>query len=164
MASNLRLEAASAAHDVLISHDLSAVLERVREAVPMNYDMIESGILTGEKRTEVGRLLGSVGYTLGDRIAATHQLFATDNPSEALIEFGLTFRGLHQDGRDGLLTVRGEGRYLSDTGEVADMRQRGDEFIYTDETGEKKKANQVIMVGAAHIGHRVVQHDVRAPL
>lgn len=164
LAASLRLEAAAAPHDISISHELSAVLERVREAVPMNYDAIEAGVLTAEKRTEVSRLLGSASYTLGDRVAATHQLFATDNPSEALIEFSLTFRALHPDGRDGQLAVRGEGRYVSGTGEVADIRQRGDEFTYTDDTGEQKKANKVLMVGAAHIGHRVVQHDVRVPL
>lgn len=164
LANNLKREAASVTHDISIGHELSAVLERVRDEVPMNYDAIEAGIMTAEKRTEVSRLLGSVGYTLSDRVAATHQLFATDNPSEALIEFGLTFRGLHPDGRDGQLIVRGEGRYVSETGAFADIRQRGDEFVYTDETGEKKRANQVIMVGAAHIGHRVVQHDVRVPL
>ncbi len=164
LAANLRLEAAAAAHDVSISHELNAVLERVREAVPMDYDPVENGILTAEKRTAVGRLLGSEGYTLGDRLAATHQLFATDNPGEALIEFSLTFRALHPDGRNGQLTVRGDGRYVSETGEVAEIRQRGDEFTYTDDTGEKKKANLVALAGTVHIGHRVVQHDVRAPL
>lgn len=109
-------------------------------------------------------MLGAAGYTLGDRVGMSHQLFATDNPGEALIEFALTFRGLHPDGREGALTLRGEGRYLSNTGEVVDPSPRGDEFIYTDEDGEKKRANHVFAVGAAHLGHRVVQHDVRTPL
>lgn len=76
----------------------------------MDYDKIEAAMLTAEKRTDVGRMLGAVGYTLADRVGATHQLFATDNPTEALIEFALSFRGVHPDGREGVLTVRGEGR------------------------------------------------------
>ena len=164
LAANLLREAATAPHTVALSHELSAVLERVRDAVPMDYDRIEAAMLTAEKRTDVGRMLGAVGYTLADRVGATHQLFATDNPTEALIEFALSFRGVHPDGREGVLTVRGEGRYLSDTGEVVDPRSRGDEFAYTDEDGEKKRTNHVFLVGAAHLGHRVVQHDVRAPL
>ena len=164
LAHNLAREAAAAAHAIAISHELSAVLESVREAVPMDYDKLEAAVLTAEKRAQIGRLVEGVGYTLANRIAATHQLFATDNPGEALIEFGLSFRGVHPDGRAGVLTVRGEGRYLSDTGEVEDTRPRGDEFIYTDEDGEKKRTNHVLAAGAAYLGHRVVQHDVRAPL
>lgn len=164
LAGNLRREAEGVLHDISISHELSAVLERVREAVPVNYDDIEAAVLTAEKRTELSRMLGAAGYTLGDRVGMSHQLFATDNPGEALIEFALTFRGLHPDGREGALTLRGEGRYLSNTGEVVDPSPNGDEFIYTDEDGEKKRANHVFAVGAAHLGHRVVQHDVRTPL
>jgi hypothetical protein len=164
LAGSLKREAGQALHDISISHELSAVLERVRETVPVNYDEIESAVLTAEKRTELSRMVGAVGYTLGDRVDTSHQLFATDNPAEALIEFALTFRGVNPDGREGMLTLRGEGRYLSDSGAIVDPRPRGDEFIYTDEDGEKKRANHVFGAGAAHLGHRVVQHDVRAPL
>ncbi len=164
LASNLRLEAAGFPHEISISHELSAVLARVEEAVPMDYAAIEAAMLTTEKRAELSRMLGAVGYTLGDRVGGAHQLFATDNPGEALIEFTLTFKGIHPDGRPGALTVRGEGRYLSNSGEVVDPRPRGDEFVYTDDDGEKKRSNHVFAVGAVHLGHRVIQHDVRAPL
>lgn len=56
---------------------------------------------------------------------------------------------MHPSAREGMLTLRAEGRYLSDSGAVADPRPRGDEFLYTDEDGEKKRANHVFAVGAA---------------
>ena len=164
LASTLRLEAAASPHAISISHELSAVLERIRDAVPMDYAALEAAMLTTEKRAQLGRMLAAVGYTLGDRVSGAHQLFATDNPEEALIEFSLTFAGVHPDGRPGTLTMRGEGRYISRSGQVVNPQPRGDEFAYTDDDGEKKRSNHVFLVGSAHLGHRLIQHEVRAPL
>jgi hypothetical protein len=130
----------------------------------MDYSAIEAAMLTHERRVQLSRMLGAVGYSLGDRVDGSHQLFATDNPGEALIEFSLTFKGVHPDGRQGTLTMRGEGRYISQSGEVVDPQPRGDEFVYTDDDGEKKRSNHVLLAGTAHLGHRVIQHEVRAPL
>jgi hypothetical protein len=130
----------------------------------MDYAAIEAAMLTTEKRAQLSRMLGAVGYSLGDRVGGSHRLFATDNPEEALIEFSLTFTGIHPDGRQGALTMRGEGRYISRSGELVDPQPRGDEFAYTDDDGQKKRSNHVMLAGTAHLGHRVIQHEVRAPL
>jgi hypothetical protein len=164
LADNLKQEAAAARHAITIAHALSAVLDRVRDAVPVDYDQVESVALTVERRMQIARMLGAIGFTLAERVQATHQLYATDNPSEAHIEFALSFRCVHPDGRDGVLVVQGEGRYLSDTGTVLDPRERGDEFTYADADGEQQRKRHVFAVGNAYLGHRDVQHEVRAPL
>lgn len=164
LAGNLKEEAAAAPHPITVAHELSAVLDRVRDAVPIDYDQVESAALTAERRTQVVRMLGAVGFTLAERIGATHQLYATGNPSEAYIEFAFLFRGVHPDGREGLLEVRGAGRYLSDTGEVVDTRERGDEFTYTDDEGTQQRKRHTFGAGNIYLGHRDVQHEVRALL
>jgi hypothetical protein len=51
---------------------------------------------------------------------------ATPVVAANLLVVGAAAIALSRDGREGVLTVRGEGRYLSDTGEVVDPRSRGD--------------------------------------
>jgi hypothetical protein len=80
-----------------------------------------------------------------------------------LIEFSLTF-GL-------CIRTGGLGRLLFEAKDATALRvrgwrhrPRGDEFTGGDDTGGQSKANQVLVAGAAHIGHRVVQHEVQLPL
>jgi hypothetical protein len=117
---------------------------------------------TIKDRTE--RLIGSEGYTLGDLLAGEHSAFATNDPDIGYVEFSLRYQCVHPTQPDGSLVVKGECVLDSVTGGLSDFRNRGEEFQFVDSEGEQQKRNIVLGVGNIVLGHRTVQHTVRAAL
>jgi hypothetical protein len=91
-------------------------------------------------------------------------MFATDSPDETHLEFTLLYECVHPDSRSGSLVLRGEGRYMPATQELADVRLRGEEFVYPDEDGTAKTDRVVVGAISMTIGHRTVRNAVRARL
>jgi len=163
LASNLIDEAKLTANGITAVHELSAVLEKVRTNVPIDYARLSDQFLP-KIRDSVDRMLDREGFTLGDLTSGEHKLFATDNPAQAHLEFSLSYRCVHPDERVGTLIARGEGTYCPTTDTVADLQARGEEFHYNDVDGQRKSNSAIVGVGSIVMGHRTVHHDIRVPL
>lgn len=163
LATNLNDEARVTAHGISVVHELSAVLEKVRTNVSIDYARLSDRFLA-KIRDGVDRMIGREGFAVGDLTSGEHKLFATDNPAEAHLEFRLSYRCVHPDDRVGTLIARGEATYCPATDEVADLQARGEEFHYSDVDGQRKSTNAIIAVGSIVLGHRTVHHDIRVPL
>jgi hypothetical protein len=162
-AANLLREVEATKHGITVTHELAAVLERVRRDIPIDYDLLAANFLP-TVQAGVDRLLDHNGFVLGARLGGSHKLFATDNPTEVHLEFTLTYRAVHPDGREGALNLRGDGKYAPQTTAFEGLQGRSEELVFQDVEGERISKNVTLAVGTAFLGHRIVHHEVRTPL
>ena len=163
LAENLAHETKSVTHELSIAHELSAILERIREPIKIDYRSLHQlyypTIMNGAER-----LVSSEGYTLGDLLSGEHSVFATNDPNVGHVEFSLRYKCIHPTQAEGLLVTKGECVLDSATGVMSECRNRGDEFSFVNSGGEQKKRNIAFGVGSIVLGHRTVEHSVRASL
>lgn len=163
LAENLAIEAKKVAHEISVVHELSSILERIRESIKIDYRSLdELHYRMIKERAE--RLVGSEGYTLGDLLGGEHSVFATDDPNVGYVEFSLRYQCIHPTQPEGLLVAEGECILNSTTGELSECRSRGEEFLFVSSEGEQQKRNTVFGVGSIVLGHRTVKHSIRALL
>lgn len=163
LASNLKAEAEKAKFPITISHKLQSVLEKLQAVVPVDYDQLTTAFLPNLQGVEIP-MLERDGFSLGSFLAGTHQLFATDDPRIAHLEFTLEFECVHFDGRKGTLKVSGEASFSPESGLASAIQSRGSEFDFIGEDGDVHRKNAVFLAGSACLGHRTVQHEIRVPL
>jgi hypothetical protein len=112
-------------------------------------------------------MLERAGFILEQPPEVEVRLYVTEVANQLYIEFLIRFQCLDSSGQertDAALELRGDGTYDTSTGEYLELRSQGEKLVYTDEEGQKKTENVVMMVGAAVLGHRSVHHTVRFPL
>ena len=157
---NLEAESKSTNYGVSISSELKSVLALVRAEIPIDFDHLENAFLQVILEVEL-TALEREGFIRGSRKAVEHQLFATDDPATAYLEFALEFECLGPNNRVGRFTARGEGRFTPSTNSIDQLRSRGSEFVFENEEGQQVRRNAVVMAGCAHLGHRLVPHEVK---
>ena len=163
LAENLSREAQGVLHEISIAHEISAILERIGGPIEIDYAHLHHLYFqTIKDNTE--RLIGSEGYVLGELMAGEHSAFATNDPDIGHVEFSLRYQCIHPEKPDGSLVAKGECEIHSVTGELSNFRNRGEDFQFVNSDGEQQKRNIVIGLGSTVIGHRTVQHLVRAAL
>jgi hypothetical protein len=163
LASNLAAEARSTKFGITIVHELAALLELVRTPIAVDYGAL-SERLDPDVWSKLKEWVGQQGFIVGDLISGKHRLFATDDPSQAHLEFELSYRCVHPDDREGTLLFRGEASYSPATGALGPVQQKGEEFTFGDVNSEPRTIRSLYMVGAAILGHRTVLHEVKVPL
>ncbi len=163
LAENLSREAQSVPHKISIAHEINAILERIGSPVQIDYAGLHK-LYYPTIRDETERLIGSEGYVLGELLAGEHSAFATNDPRVGHVEFSLRYKCIHPAQAVGLLVAKGECVIDSVTGELSEFRNRGEDFQYVNSDGEQEKRNIVFGAGNIVLGHRTVQHSVRALL
>jgi PIN domain len=166
LADNLRTEAAACSHELRLMPDLTGLLESIRRDVQVDEQKLVNAFLqTHSDRIE--RMLERAGFTLEHPPEVAVRLYVTEVASQLYIEFSIRFQCLDSSGQertDATLELRGDGTYDTSTGEYLELRSQGETLVYTNEEGQTKTENVVMMVGTAVLGHRSVQHTVRFPL
>ncbi|WP_145385680.1 PIN domain-containing protein [Stieleria neptunia] len=163
LADNLIEEAQQATHEISIAHDISSILERIGDPIEIDYSFLHREYYpTISDGTE--RLIGSEGYELAELLSGDHTVFATNDPNIGHVEFSLQYKCVHPTLSDGSLVAKGECVINSVSGNLSDFRNRGEEFHFVNAEGEQQKRNIVLGVGSIVLGHRTVQHSVRAVL
>lgn len=163
LAPNLKAEAEQAKFRIIISHELQSVLEKLQVDVPIDYDQISATFLPNLQGVEIP-MLERDGFSLGPLQSGKHQFFATDDPGIVHLEFSLEYECTNVDGRKGTLRASGEASFSPEHGLASAIQSRGSEFLFSAEDGEIHRRNAVFAVGSACLGHKTVQHEIRAPL
>jgi hypothetical protein len=163
LAENLALEAKNVSHEISVAHELSSILERIREPIEIDYPSLHQ-LYYPMIKERAERLVGSEGYSLGDLLAGEHSVFATNDPNVGHVEFSLRYQCIHPAQPEGLLIAEGECVLNSATGELSECRSRGEEFLFVNSEGEQQKRNIVLGTASIVLGHRTVKHAVRASL
>jgi len=163
LAENLANEAMNVKYEISIAHNIRSILERIAEPVRVDYSVLHD-VYFPTIKDEAEKLIGSEGYTLGDLLSGEHSAFATDDPKIGYVEFSLRYRCVHPTQSDGFFVAKGKCLLDSATGELSDFQNRGEEFQFINSEGEQKKKIVSLYGANIVIGHRLVQHSVRAAL
>ena len=163
LAENLVAESRATACGVTVVHTLSLVLEKIQVDVTVDYERFGEQLLQ-IVQPRIDDWIGRHGFVVSRLTAGEHRLFATDDPAWAHLEFALTFRCVHPDGREGILVARGEARYSPTTGTAKELRSRGEDFEFDDGEGQRKAMSAVVGAGSIVLGHRTVQYDLKVPV
>jgi hypothetical protein len=164
LASNLLVEMESLPNEITISHSIRSILDLFSHPIGLDYDQIHRQYYP-EIRDKVEKMMGSEGFLLGDLLEGRHEVFATDDPDIAHVEFELHYRCNHLELAAGLLLVRGECVYRNSTKELEAFRGRSEEFNFVDSEGNKSNRKHFYAFGNSLIlGHRNVRYDIRASL
>ncbi|MEZ5593550.1 MAG: PIN domain-containing protein [Gammaproteobacteria bacterium] len=119
-------------------------------------------------KDSVDRSLERAGFELEGVSDSVISSFATENPSVLYVEFEIlvSCQPVVADGRDhGRLILTGDGQLDLDTGNYRELRNFGEEFLYTAADGsEEKTKNHVLYADSLVIGHKEVKHSVRYKL
>jgi hypothetical protein len=166
LAENLRAEVVASSHELRLMPDLTGLLESIRRDVQIDEQRLVNAFL----QVHSGRIDGMLeraGFILEQPPEVEVRLYVTEVANQLYIEFLIRFQCLDSSGQertDAALELRGDGTYDTSTREYLELRSQGEKLVYTDEEGQKKTENVVMMVGAAVLGHRSVHHTVRFPL
>lgn len=164
LAANLVAEAAQHPNRIQIAPTLSAFMQTLSTTVPLNEDMLGNAVLSSYA-TSVDDIISRNGFTLGPRIRASSQLFATENSTELFLEYSISYacndvRG--EDRGDAELLLTGDCMYSPATESFSVIRSTGESLKYRMADGSEKENRNVYAFGAGLVsGHREVSSQVR---
>jgi hypothetical protein len=163
LAPNLLYEATNTKHGVTVHNNFQAVLDLVREEVPLDPEILDESFrpLVVESCT---RMIVREGYDLGSRVSESYTLFATENPLRVYTRFELSYKCFGADHRIAKLHVSGDGDYFHISGELSNLRLLGANLEYYDLDGERHVAVNHFAFASAILGHRTVQYEVKQQL
>jgi hypothetical protein len=167
LVSNLKNEIAECDNKLFIYSSLHDLIKSIQSDVAiLPEDLLKSFL---EKYEEsVNRTLERVGFEICNIEDSVISSFATESPSLLYIEFELLINcnAVIDDGRtNGKLLLKGDGQLDLDAGTYSELRNFGEEFLYTAPDGtEEKTKNTVLFIDSAVIGHKEVKHSVRYKL
>ena len=167
LAKNLKAEISASEHTMRLIPSLRDLLKEIRTEVEFDEAALESEFRKKFNQSIEGTLERNK-FGINNRIKTITELYVTEQPSWLYIEFEIQYDcvDLSGEGRsDGLLTLRGVGRYDAVTGAVGDLQDHGESLSFTpSEGGEKVVQSRVVGVGSIVLGHREVSHTVKHKL
>jgi hypothetical protein len=167
LAPNLEAEAAELPHPMQLVPTLSALLQTLRTEVTLSEDRLADAFLSAHRESVYG-ILARHGFDLGTRLSLTYTLYATGNPTVLFLEFSMVYgcTDARSEGRtDAILTLRGDGSYITTTSEFNNLRNYGEHLKYRLADGsERESRNAVAFIGGIVLGHKEVSNVVRYPL
>lgn len=166
LAENLLAEAAAASHELTLIPDLTGLLGNIRRDVQIDEKKLVDAFLLAYSAS-VDSMLDRTGFTLEEPPKVEVKLYATEVATKLYIEFVIRFQcsdSSDQGRTDAALELPGDGSFDTSTGEYLELRSNGEKLAYTDNEGQQKMENVVLMVGSVVMGHRSIQHTVRVPL
>jgi hypothetical protein len=166
-ATNLLAELRVAEYSLRLIPSLTELIQEIRTDVSVNEAILTDTFLSVHQESIDG-ILTRNSFKLGERLQTRIALFATEDPGTLYVEFTITYecKDLSVENRkDALLTLRGDGNYLADSGTFTGLRNFGEELIFKLKDGsEKKVQNHVIYAAGIVIGHKEVTYSVRYQL
>jgi len=163
LATNLKEEADIFDNELTIYSSLSELLEELKTDV-----VIENAALVSKFTETIEDSMNSIlernGFTITSEATVNISPFVTEDPDKLYIEFEMKFEctDTRGEGRsDASLLLKGDGYFISDSGEFLELRNRGEELSFNDGSEERKNVNHVIGIGNIVLGHRNVEHSVR---
>jgi len=163
LAANLLAEAKSVPHMITIAHEVRSIFDFFGEPIQIDYNQLHEQYYP-QIRKNTERLIGSEGFILGDLLDGQHDVFATENPDVAHVEFLLRYCCDHPSRQSGTLLAKGECVFRPSTETLDEFRSRDEEFQFQDDEGEQQKRKNLWVSGSAVSGHRTVKHTVRTSL
>lgn len=164
LAKNLSDEIIRAEHSLRLLPSLVALLKDIKAEVKINEQSLADAFFT-KYNESINGILARNGFEVGERIGLRKTLYATENPEMLYIEFTINYNCMDVTGEarvDGLLTVRGDGVYKTESGIFEELRNFGEELSFNLEDGEEKQVrNYVLLAGSITIGHKQITHTVR---
>ncbi len=166
LAKNLLQEASAAAHQLILLPNLGELLRNIRSTVKPDESNLVNEVLR-IRSDSVHSIVDRAGYRLGNEPRVDVRVYATESAAQLYLEFQMEFGCEDASGKGrakGTLEIRGDGSYDTSSKEYVNLRSHGEKFTYTDEDGEQKMENYVLMVGNCVIGHRSVLHSIKYDL
>lgn len=167
LASNLKDEIEALDNTLYLYHSLHELMKSIQSDVAISPNDLLTAFLKKNDES-VNRTLERVGFEIDSIADNVISSFATESPSLLYIEFELlvTCRPVIDDGRcNGRLILTGDGQLDLDAGAYSELRNFGEEFLYTAADGsEERTKNHVLFVDSLVIGHKEVKHSVRYKL
>lgn len=163
LASNLRAESESAPNELTIYSSLNDLLEEIAEPAQLDQAALVTEFLD-ETRESVDRILGRNGFIIEGDPNLQISSFVTEDPQKLYVDFKITYSALDITDvgrRNGILTLKGDAMYDTNTNSFGNIRNKGEELTFEDEDGEQQQRNIVMMVGDLVLGHRTVEHTIR---
>lgn len=164
LARSLSDEIIKAEHAFKLLPSLVELLKDIRAEAYINEQSLADAFFAKYKEN-VNGILARNGFELGEKVGFQKTLYATENPGILYIEFTIKYGCIDVTGEarvDGILTVRGDGAYNTDSGIFEELRNFGEELSFRLEDGDEKQVrNYVLLAGSITIGHKEVIHTVR---
>lgn len=163
LAQNLKAEIIASKHAIKLIPTLSDLLKEIRTEVKVDKDTLEAQFREQFKQTIEGTLERN-NFGINERKQVILTLYVTEQPSRLYIEFQIEYECVDLSGEsrtDGLLTLRGVGRYDALTGAFSDLHDQGESLSFTPSEGcQKVVQSRVVGVGSIVLGHKEVAHAV----
>jgi hypothetical protein len=167
IAAALRAELTNQHRNLKLFPGLPELLREIRSEVSIDHDALTRDFMARTERS-TGRLLQRNGFQLGERTSLKAELFVTEDPTVLFLEFAIAFRCNDISGverGDGMLEIRGDGFYNSDTHVFSRLGELGTELRFRDVDGSEQLRRNIAMRAAGIVlGHRDVSHVVRNKL
>jgi hypothetical protein len=167
LSSSLRKDLVGASHKLTLLPRIADLLSDLREEVKIGEDVLSEQFLARSKDSIDG-MLSANGFVLGRRTATGAKLFATEKAATLYVDFTLTYEcdDIRNEGRSGVkLELAGDGLFDVDSGTFGDLRNRGGQLVFTDQSGERHiRHHYYLGCVDCMLGHRQIQYSVRFPL
>ena len=127
---------------------LRDLLKEIRTEVEFDEAALESEFRKKFNQSIEGTLERNK-FGINNRIKTITEFYVTEQPSWLYIEFEIQYDcvDLSGEGRsDGLLTLRGVGRYDAVTGAVGDLQDHGESLSFTPSEGGEKLCRVALLV------------------
>ena len=164
LAATLQAEVDDLPNPLTLVPSLTDVLASVKSDIELDYDKLAEAYLASHGQTLNDSLL-RLGFAMDERLAARHDLFATEDPESLFMTFELHYAGVDVRGEgrtDVVIRLSGDGTYRPGAGEFSALRNFGERWLYREADGtERENKNVVLFADSIVIGHREVSHSVR---
>ena len=147
LVSNLKNEIAASDNNLFLYSSLHDLLKSIQSDVAISPEDLLECFLEKHKES-VNRTLDRVGFEVGCIEDAVISSFATESPSLLYIEFELSLNcnAVIDDGRvNGRLILKGDGQLDLDAGTYSELRNFGEEFLYTASDGSEEKTKNTVL-------------------
>ncbi len=160
-------EIRGATHTFRLLPSIDKLLEDIRAEVLVDEELFVSSYLE-QNRKAVQQILEKNGFEAQRDPKVEMKLFATENPSKMFLSFTVIFtcKDVTKEGRSGgILSVRGDGFYNSDSRSFELLKSFEEELKYNLEDGsEKQVRNVTLRITGITMGHKEETYAVRYKL
>jgi hypothetical protein len=161
---DLAEEIKQAKHSMKLICSLDKLLKDIRVEVPMDEQRLANSFYA-QNKDNIEPLLSRNGFEIEGSPKVERELFATEQAGKLYIAFTIEYqcKDIAGEGRiGGLLVIRGDGFYNSETRSFEQMQRLGEELSFILEDGTKKQLRNVVLRAASiTIGHKEVVHIIR---
>lgn len=167
LSATLRDEALRSPFGIRVLPTVADLLDAVKTPIAIELDSLQAAFIEQHRDSVIGTLERQ-GFSLGQRMTFSYNVFATENPAVLFLDFSIEIQcdDVRGDGRtDARLKLKGDGSYSPQSGSFTNLRNFGEHLTFKLPDGTQSETRNVILhVDGIVIGHKQVSSIVRYEL